>query len=403
MFRLAIRNIFRNGTRTALTLLAIAAGVASIILSGGFVEDIFHQLREATIHSRIGHLQIHRAGFLESGRREPSKYLIEDTAALVDEVSRVPAVEDVMARLEFSGLANNGQADLPIVGEGIEPAKEARLGSAISVIDGRQLKPEDYAAVVIGEGVAAALELAPGDHITILANTFEGALNTMDAEVVGIFRTFFKDFDDRAIRVPLAAAQDLLFTQASHALIVSLKRTEDTDTVLQQLRKQLGPKGYEISPWYVLADFYEKTVALYKRQFGALQAIILIMLVLSVASTVNMAVFERTGEFGTLMAIGVKRGNLARQIVLEYALMGLIGGLTGLAIGIALAALLSHVGIEMPPPPGSNASYTASIRLTPSLLIVAPAIGSVAAALAAIVPARKASRTPVVEALRHNV
>jgi len=77
MFKLALRNIFRNRPRSALTLAAIVCGVAAIIVSGGFVEDTFVQLRESTIHSRLGHVQIFRQGYLEYGRREPSRYLIE--------------------------------------------------------------------------------------------------------------------------------------------------------------------------------------------------------------------------------------------------------------------------------------------------------------------------------------
>ena len=71
MFKLAFRNIFRNRLRTSLTLAAIITGVVAIIISGGFVEDVFVQLREATIHSRIGHMQIFRRGYIEYGRREP--------------------------------------------------------------------------------------------------------------------------------------------------------------------------------------------------------------------------------------------------------------------------------------------------------------------------------------------
>jgi len=87
----------------------------------------------------------------------------------------------------------------------------------------------------------------------------------------------------------------------------------------------LEKQGYEVKPWYELADFYSKTVELYKRQFGALQFIILVMLVLSVASTINMAIFERTGEFGTLLAIGLRRIAIFKLVLLENILLGCVG------------------------------------------------------------------------------
>lgn len=403
MLKLALRNIFRNRSRTALTLAAITTGVAAIIVSGGFVQDIFIQLRESTIHSRLGHLQIVRKGYLEYGQRDPSHYLITQSKQLEATIRAIPHVNQVMARVNFSGLANNGRADFAIIGEGIEAGIEARLGTAITIVAGRQLQDFDQFSVVIGEGVASALELEPGRYVTLTINTPEGALNSLEFKVVGVFRTLSKDYDDRAVRIPLAAAQELLFTPAIHSLVVLLDDTDATDSVTAAARGRLGNQVYDVKPWYALADFYEKTVALYKRQFGALQFIILVMLVLSVASTINMTVFERSGEFGTLLAIGLRRAQIFRLVLLENTLLGVFGGLLGVIIGIVLAEAISGVGISMPPPPGSNIGYTASIRLVPWVLVAAAIIGMTAAVLAAVRPGRRASRFKVVDALRHNI
>jgi putative ABC transport system permease protein len=403
MFKLALRNIFRNRMRTALTLAAIVSGVAAIILSGGFVEDVFVQLRESTIRSQLGHMQIFRQGYIEYGRREPSRYLIEQPQNITDAIRTIPHVQSVMTRVSFSGLANNGRADLPIVGEGVEPDKEARLGTATTLVAGRQLKDTDAFGAVIGEGVAAALQLQPGSVLNLMVNTPDGALNTLEFEVVGVFRTFSKEYDDRAVRIAQAAAQELLFTPAIHNVVVLLDDTGATDEVVAAIRSRLGGEGYEVKPWHELADFYNKTVSLYRRQFGALQAIILVMLVLSVASTVNMVVYERTGEFGTLLALGLRRQNVFRLVLIENTLLGLLGGLLGVIAGFALAALISHIGLPMPPPPGSNTGYTASIRIVPWVFAAAAITGVLAASAAAILPGRRAARLPVVEALRHNI
>lgn len=403
MFKLAFRNIFRNRQRSALTLAAIVCGVAAIIVSGGFVEDAFVQLRESTIHSRLGHLQIFRQGYLEYGRRDPSRYLIDNAQEITEAIKRIPHVQSVMTRVNFSGLANNGRADLPIVGEGVEPGKEARLGTATTLVAGRQLRDTDTFGAVVGEGVAAALQLHPGSTLNLMVNTPDGALNTIEVEVVGVFRTFSKDYDDRAVRIAQGAAQELLFTPAVHSVVVLLDDTGATDAAVAAIRAELGPQGYEVKPWYELADFYTKTVALYRRQFGALQAIILVMLVLSVASTVNMVVYERTGEFGTLLALGLRRHKIFWLVLTENTLLGLLGGLLGVIAGFALAALISHIGLPMPPPPGSNTGYTASIRMVPWVFALAAITGVLAASLAAILPGRRAARLPVVDALRHNI
>ena len=184
--------------------------------------------------------------------------------------------------------------------------------------------------------------------------------------------------------------------------MLALKRTESTDEVVRFLKDQLDPNQYEIKTWRELADFYDKTVALYQRQFAVLQGIILVAVLLSVANSVNMSVFERTGEFGTLMALGNRSAEIFRLVLTENALLGLIGGVAGVLSGILLGWAISAIGIPMPPPPNSNAGYTAAIRITLGDLGMGLLIGVVATVLAAVLPARRVAHIPVVEALRQN-
>jgi putative ABC transport system permease protein len=403
LFTLAFRNIFRNRIRTALTLAAVGCGVAAIIVSGGFVEDVFVQLRESTIHSRLGHVQVLRAGYLDYGRREPFRYLIADAAEVLDRARALPHVAIATTRVYFSGLANNGRADLPIAGEGVEADNEARLGTATVFVAGQPLSDTDPYAANLGEGLATALGLEPGSPVTLTVSTPDGALNALEFKVTGVFRTFSKDYDDHAVRISKVAAQQLLSTRAVHGIVLGLDDTGWTDETVVALAKVLPPGRYDVKPWHELADFYGKTVALYRRQFGALQFIIFVLLVLTVASTVNMVVHERTGEFGTLLALGTRRRDIFRLVLTENALLGGIGAVVGVVLGVGVSLLLSSIGIEMPPPPGSSASYTASIRLVPSVIAVAALAGWVAACCAALFPGRRAARLPVADALRHNV
>ena len=403
MLKLAFRNIFRNRLRTALTLLVIAIGVASIILSGGFVQDVFVQLRETTIHSQIGHMQVFREGYREFGRRDPARYVITRPQEVRKALAAVPQVKEVLERVNFSGLASTGHAELPILGEGVEPDKEARLGTALTVVAGRQMRDGDTQGAMIGEGIANALGLKPGDFLTLIISSPEGALNTLEYEITGIFRTFSKEYDERAVRIPLVSAKELILNESAHSIAVLLENTAATAAALEAASTKLVPLGYEVKPWHELADFYSKTEALYKRQFGALQLIILVMLVLGVSSTINMVIHERTGEFGTLQAVGIRKREIFRMIVLENLLLGLVGSLVGVATGVALAWALTAVGIPMPPPPGSNTGYVAAIRIVGSVLALAAATGMLAAVLASLLPARRATQISIIQALRHNI
>ena len=298
-------------------------------------------------------------------------------------------------------MINNGRTDLPILGEGIEAEKEAKLGSLITLTQGRQLTAKDAYGILLGEGVAAATKLKPGDRATLLLSTVDGALNNLDFEVIGVFRSFSKDYDARAVRIPLPAAQELLGVRSVNAIVLALKVTDSTDEVAQVLKNKLDQR-YEVKTWRELADFYDKTVALYRRQFAVLQGIILVAVLLSVANSVNMSIFERTGEFGTLMALGHHSSDIFRLVLTENMLLGLIGSVAGALLGILLALAISAIGIPMPPPPNSNVGYTAVIRVGFSNALGALAIGAVATVLAAMLPAHRVSRMPLVEALRQN-
>ncbi len=252
----------------------------------------------------------------------------------------------------------------------------------------------------IGEGVAAALKLKVGDHATILLNTVEGALNNDDFEVVGIFRSASKDYDSRAIRVTLPAAQQLMALSSVNSVVVLLSKTESTDAAAAALRKTLDPDRYEVMTWRQLADFYDKTASLYERQFLVLEVIILMAVLLSVINAVNMSVYERTSEFGTLMALGTHRGDVSSLVLKENALLGLFGSVAGTIVGLALALAISAIGIPMPPPPNSSAGYVATIHLDAATVVVACVIGFVATVAAAWFPSRRIARIPVVDALR---
>lgn len=385
-----------------MTLAAIAFGVVSIILAGGFVADVFMQLAEATIHSQSGHIQVFKTDFLARGTRSPEKFVIDDPERITSPIEKLPGVDSVMNRLFFSGLINNGRRDLAIVGEGIEPDKEAHLGNFIQITAGRQLTNDDQQGIIVGQGVAHSLGLKPGSTVTLVLSAAEGAMNTLDFEVVGVFQSFSKDFDARAVRVPLAASQELMQTKGVNLMVIALANTHQTDVIQAALDTGL-PSGFESRNWKQLSDFYEKTVQLYDRQFGVLQAIILLMVLLSVANTVNMSVFERQGEFGTMLAMGEKRRAIAGLILSENTILGVVGSLLGIGIGVAIALVVSAIGIPMPPPPNANIGYTATIQVVPITLLAASLVGFSSTLLAAVLPAIKVSRLAVVDALRQNI
>lgn len=402
LLTLALRNVVRQRRRSAAELLAVSLGVASILLAGGFVRDIFDQLAEAIIRSGVGHLQVAKQGYFAHGSRSPEQYLIDEPDRWAAQIAAQPGVTSVSRRIVFSGLLSNGRSDLAVAVEGIEPEQEARLGTFVRVEQGRRLEKQDQFGAAVGEGVAQSLKIRPGSAVNLVVSTAGGAMNAMDLQIVAVQKSFSREYDARAVQVPLPAAQQLLATAGVNALVVSLAETGSSPAATQALRAALEPHGLEVRSWRQISDFYDSAAELYARQFGILQLIILLMVLLGVVNTVSGTIFERTGEFGTMRALGNRDRGVLAVILVEGVILGTVGSLLGVAVGSMIAAAVSYVGIPMPPPPSSDFAYVARITVEPSLILRAFLIGLVATILGTAPAAIRASRIPVAEALRKS-
>ncbi len=403
LLRLASRNIVRQRVRSLLTLIAIALGVAGIVLAGGFVEDVYVQLGEATIHSQVGHLQVSKRGYVERGIQRPLAFLIDNPDRTAREIQKTVDPREILFRLNFSGLLSNGKSDFAVRVEAGDADGEARLASYLRTLSGRTLSASDRLGVYVGEGVAATLKLKPGDSVTLVVNTAAGGLNSVDLEVTGVFRSFSKDYDARTVRMNVDAARQLLDTTGVNSIVVLLKSTDATSVAAARLRERLNGQDLAVKTWVELSDFYAKTVALFQRQFGFLQLVILVMIVLCVLNSVNLSLYERRSEFGTMRALGSRNGRVFRLIIVEAAVVGFIGAGVGLVAGVVVALFISAIGIPMPPPPNAESGYLAMIRIVPAILASAFLIGVCASIVAAIVPGMRWSRTSIVDALRASV
>jgi putative ABC transport system permease protein len=161
----------------------------------------------------------------------------------------------------------------------------------------------------------------------------------------------------------------------------------------------LNSSSFETVPWTSLADFYNKTVLLFSKQVSVAKFIIALIIVLTISNTQMMSVLERTTEIGTSLAIGRRRSEVMRLFIVEGALIGLAEGTAGALLGYGLAELISAIGIPMPPP-GMAHGYLGQILVTPRLAIDAFVLALITTLAASIVPAWKASRMNIVDALR---
>lgn len=400
-FSLGFRNILRQKRRSAIAVGAITFGVVALILVSGFIEWIFWGMREATIKTQLGHIQISRPGYHDAGKADPYAFLLPDIVPEL-EAANEQQIKAVAPRLSFSGLISHGDATLSFIGDGVDPQEQAAFDLNPQLSAGQNLSVDDPAGIVMGKGLARNLGVGIGDKVVLLANTVSRGVNAVEVTVRGLFSTVAKSYDDTALRLPIETARKLLRTKGSHVWVVLLNDTAQTDIVVAKLNARLQKDNLETVPWYALADFYNKTKVLFTQQIQGIKIIIVIIILLSISNTMTMSVAERIGEIGTSMALGVKRTGIIRLFLSEGFLLGCVGGLLGLITGLILAAMISSIGIPMPPPPGMESGYTGEILVTWNIAIEAVALAVGTTLIASIYPAWKASRMQIVDALRHN-
>jgi putative ABC transport system permease protein len=402
---LALRNIFRNRRRTLMTLMMVGGGVVCLLLAGGYFGFMTRGLRESTINDGLGHIQIFTADHF---RRDEVRVLdtgIENWRQVAANVSTGGHVRGVAPRIEFYGMVSNGTKAAGFMGSGVDPAAEKSLGFVSRIVSGRDLdvKPTGEVEALIGVGLAKSMNVNVGDGLTLLAMTSDGALNGVDVQIVGLTNSGVAAMDARSLRVTLPAAQRLLQSDRVTNLVVGLDATENTDKVAAELAPRLRglPQQMELKKWIDLATYYKQVSTMFNGIFLFMGVIVFFMVLMSSVNTLLMSMFERTREIGTMLAMGTPRGWIVALFVLEATLLGVMGAVAGVVGGNLIGMLLNASGLHMPPPPGYTVPIPFKVLHLPAQMIGSSILVIVSLAIASILPAVRASRLQIAEALAH--
>jgi len=414
--KLALRGLMRNRRRSLVTLLAIALGFAAISLFAGYTRNVFDGLERQSIYGEmLGHLTLSKAGMRKEGKLDPERYLltaqeVEQITALLHEEAHVVMVAP---RLALSGLMSNGRASTIFIAEAIEPAAMVRFQENILTEDEvrsgmytnqlKQLDPKRDEVVELSDGLVDILHLAVGGQAAVLVNTLSGQANALDITVGHTFNTGSASSNDKFAYLPLALARTLLDADGrADRLTVLLDDAGQTLPMQAHLLKKIRDAGFdvEIQTWRDLSDFYNQVRGMFDMIFGFIFLIVLTVVVMSVANSMGMTVVERTREIGTLRAIGLKRGGVVRLFATESMLLTLLGCLVGLLMTLAV-----RWGVNL-----ANVSYTPPNSASPVPLVISLDIARVSftfvlmgvvGALAAYLPARRAAKKLIIDALGH--
>ncbi len=402
--RLAARNVGRNRRRSLITGLAIIVCVAMVVLLKGFIDGIRDLMVADVVEGRSGALQVHKKGFVDNIEAVPTRMNIPYTPELVAKMKAVPGVDGVTGRLMFNGLIGNGLTQTMFIGRGLDldHEEEACPRAKASVKEGgTPLLPGDTTHALVGFELAESFGVGLGETVNVQSTSPTGRSNSMDLTVKGFSSSSFPFENKRVLTVPLATAQGLLGLKGrvtEYALHV--QDLEKINEIRDALQATLGPE-YEVHTWQELNTFIRDLINRQDFIMGAISLVLFVIALTVIGNTMLMSVFERVREIGTLLAVGVRRVQVMQLFLLEAALLGLLGGFTGAALGQLTLRLISRAGITLEMP-GTSQAETLLPHTSWAYTGMAVVIAIAGALLASALPARRASRLNPVDALRNG-
>ena len=416
-FKLALRGLTRNRRRSLVTLMAIALGFAAIALFAGYTHNVFEGIAQQSIHGELlGHLTLSKRGMRLEGKLDPERYTL--TASEADQITKLlmaePHVKMVAPRLAFSGLISNGKASTIFIAEAIEPAameglqkgRQSHSSQSGGALDrhAKRLDPTRDDVAELSEGLVNILHLQENGLAAVLVNTLNGQANALDLTVGHTFNTGNAGSNDKFAYVTLAMARNLLDAEGrADRLTILLDDVNQTEAVRQSLLPKLRAAGFdvEIMTWKELSDFYNQVRGMFDMIFGFIFLIVLTVVLMSVANSMGMTVVERTREIGTLRSIGLKRWGVVRLFTTESMLLTVIGCTVGLLITLAVRWGINVAGISYTPP-SSASPVPLLVDLDVGRVVFTFVLMAVVGTLAAYLPARRAAKKPIIDALGHD-
>lgn len=402
LLKLALRNLLRNTRRTLLSLVAVVAGTAVLVLGQGFIGGLEENAIRASVDTTTGHVLIRPEDYPIEGIQHPIDQLITVNDSLKTHLDNTTI--GWTQRLMFSGRAVHAADALRVRGIGFDPERDEKVFPRTSwKIEGK-LPSEKADGVLLSSGVARLMKLRVGDHFMLQARTHPGAINGADVAVAGIVNTGSGQLDQSAVFVPWELADDLLRPagQTSH-IAIRLGNRASAETFAAELPL---PEGAEVTTWVEETAGALRIQAIRRAALNLLVAGLLGMSAAGIANTVLMAAYERIREIGTLRALGMTHRDVLALFLVEGAMMGIVGATLGAVIGGGVVWHYYQHGIDLSDFLANNATGNLPIsamlylKWDPAVVVFSIAFGIFISMAASFYPARVASRMVPAEAVR---
>ena len=408
LFKIAVRNLLRYKRRTLLTASLITIGVVFVLVfmsvSGSFKNMMIGQITD----SMLGHLQVHRKGYVASIDNLPLNLNLKAGAAerLKSVLDQQPEIAAYSPRIKFGGMFSNFAETTNIRLNGVIPEKEFATTPLLTsrIIDGaKEIKRGE---ILIPELLAKGMKVNVGDVVVIVATNKDGSVNGKQFKVGGILQSVtgpggrdgYVHFDDavEVLRMENPEVSEFAIRLKDFGKLGTF--SENLERLLAKELNQQDKPIFELHTWEKLSPFYNIARMIDVMTFFIKLMLIAIVLI-SIMNVMIMAVYERIREIGTIAAIGTLPGKILSMFVIEGFCLGIVGAIIGNIVGIAIVSIINMSRITFNF--GMQQGLVLQATIKPSDLFIISLTVIIVSVIASLQPAFKASRMEPIEALRH--
>jgi putative ABC transport system permease protein len=333
LFIMAWKNIWRNRSRTLITMAAIYFAVILSILANSLQDGVFNNLIKNVVSFYSGYVQVHKKGYWDEQILDNSFKALKETES---RILKNDTINSVTGRLESFALVSSEEITKGVLIVGIEPEKEDEITSLKKkVIEGQYIKSDDH-SVLISEGLAARLKVSVKDTIILLGQGYHGATAAGKYAIKGILKFGSPTLNNKTLFMPLALSQDLF--QASGNItsyILSLSNTKNLNATAESVRKNIG-SGYEVKTWEEIMPDIKQHIKSDATSMKYILGILYMLICFGIFGTILMMMEERKFELGMLVAIGMKKYLLVILLMIESVFTVFSGCIMGVLFSIPL-------------------------------------------------------------------
>ncbi len=411
---IAFRNVLRHGKRTLITALVLTVGLGMFI----FFDSILAGMDRMTIDSMVDYtessVQLMSAEYAKNRRALPLEYGIAAPGEIMERLSTVlPEVQAATPRTAFLATASNRQDSVPVFATAVDPEMDAKVfriaghleeGTWLSAGSGDN-------EVAIGSGLSKDLGLAAGDWLILSARTVDDSLNADEFLITAVLDAPAQEVMQSGVFMSFAAARALLGEDLPvTTIVISLPKESTLDI---QLARSVAASAALKSAFpgmetRSIAEASTDYMAMRNMKAKYSSMIILVVLLIAgvgIVNTVLMSVYSRIKEIGVLRAYGMQPGQIRRLFSLEGMMIGAIGSTGGVILGMLLTWWSVRWGFDISRFFGNLDMGSIPLgdalrgEWHPQMIAMAFAFGVFASWISARIPARKAARLEVTDAL----